>query len=157
MTDAHAAALTIIRESLDQLRAAFAGLPDEAMTWSPGGETNSLAVLVLHSLSATRFLFGCSCGAGESITAYRQGERAAAFATRRATQTQLEDAIDAALPAIEALAARGTEETLRATVSFPEDPSVSRTGYGFLFHSIAHLREHAGQAQLMRDLWLLRA
>ena len=33
----------------------------------------------------------------------------------------------------------------------------TRTGLECLFHALAHLREHVGQAQLMRDLWLARA
>ncbi|HOM55868.1 MAG TPA: hypothetical protein PKW46_10015, partial [Thermotogota bacterium] len=49
---------------LTNYTAIFQGLvnPDEALSWAPAPNTNSMAVLVRHSLSALPFFFACSAG-----------------------------------------------------------------------------------------------
>ena len=84
-TVTHAGCLAIIRESFGMLREALAGLPDEALTWTPYVGTNSLAVLVMHSVTATRFFLLAGSGQPGDIMEYRSGDRVEAFDTKSAT------------------------------------------------------------------------
>ncbi|MDZ7727149.1 MAG: DinB family protein [Dehalococcoidia bacterium] len=157
MTAAHAAALEVAKESYGMLREALAGLPDEAMDWRPAPDANPLGVLVLHSISATRFWFAAGSGESVSLSTYRNEERAPAFQAAGKRRTELEAAIDSALPELESLLRQGSADDLDATCSWPEDPGMTKTGVQCLMHALAHLREHVGQAQLTRDLWLAHA
>lgn len=138
------------------LREAIAGLPDEATDWRPAPNTNSLAVLVMHSIPATRFWLAAGSGRPVSLAAYRTEERAPAFDVANRSRAELEAAIDTAIPELESLLREGSEEHLGATCSWPEDPAMDKTGAQCLVHALAHLREHVGQAQLTRDLWNAR-
>lgn len=158
MTPTHAALLPILRNSLDMLRAALDGLPDEATGWTPAPNTNSLTVLTVHSLTSVRFFLGNGSGHVRTITDYRTEDRTPAFASQRQPAAALIARIDAALPGLEALLENASEADLAAAMTWPPDdaPNLPATGTGCLFHAIAHLREHVGQAQLMRDLWFAR-
>src|SRR6476661_3080773 len=48
------AALTKFREQAEGFLAVVSGLPDEALNWRPGAETNSIAVLVAHTWGAAQ-------------------------------------------------------------------------------------------------------
>jgi hypothetical protein len=114
-----------------------------------------MAVLVRHSLSALPFFFACSAGKVGSIAAYRAGDRAEAFQEQGGSAKELQALIGKAMPALEQILASGSQEALDAVVEWPtEDPTLRRTGLEALINIVAHLREHVGQAQLMRDLWL---
>jgi hypothetical protein len=153
MTNAHAAALASAQDSFRMLREALADLPDAAMDFTPAENTNSVAVLTMHSIAATRFMFNNGTGSPGSMSAYRSGERAAAFQAKGMTTTQVLSAIDSFLAKMESVLAKGTAAHLDEDVTFTDDPSANRKGVGFLIHGCAHLREHVGQAQLTRDLW----
>lgn len=155
MTPTHQAALTVAQESFAMFAEALAGLPDEALVWRPDADnTNSLAVLAAHSLSATRFWLANGAGVGKSIEEYRRVDRGPAFAAGGAGDYPAQ--FDQMLSGLATLFAAGTEAHLLADVAQPADPVMTRTGVGCLIHGIGHLREHVGQAQLMRDLWLGR-
>lgn len=156
MTATHAAALASARDSFNILRETLSGLPDEAMDFKPAEGTNALAVLVTHAITATRFMFQCGTGQAGSLSGYRSGERAASFQAGNMTTAQVVAAIDAFLPEAERLLAAGDQSHVDTRYDFPEDPKFGRTGAGFLVHGCAHLREHVGQAELMRDLWNAR-
>ena len=134
-----------------------ATLPDEALVWRPDAEnTNSLAVLAAHSISATRFWLANGAGVGKSIEEYRRVDRGPAFDAGKGAVSDFPAQFDAMLSGVATLFAAGTEAHLLAEVAQPADPAMTRTGVGCLIHRIGHLREHVGQAQLMRDLWLGR-
>ena len=61
------------------LRDAIDGLPDEAADWRPVPRTNSAAVLVIHSITSTRFWLRNGSSAPGSIARYRAEERARSF------------------------------------------------------------------------------
>lgn len=158
MTPTHQAALDVARQSFGMLKEAIAGLPDEAFDWTPAPNTNSLTVLTRHSLAACRFFFGAVSGEPGSIAEYRKGDRAEAFRAQGGTATTLTAAIDAGVRDLAVILAPGAESHLAAMIGWPaEAPDVpTRTGAEILVNGIGHLREHVGQAQLMRDLWLAR-
>ncbi len=158
MTPTHIAALNVAKDSFDMLRASLDGLPDEALDWSPApGVTNPLSVLIVHSLTASRFLIGLGCGRAASLTEYRVGERAASFATRGVTVPKLIAKVDALEAEVSGLLEAGTDAHLAAWIDFPEDASFAKTGTQCLLHGVAHLREHVGHAQSLHDLWLAGA
>lgn len=158
MTPTHAGTLAIVRESLAMFREGLQGLPDDALVWKPAASANSLAVLAVHSVTATRFFLKCGCGQIGSIAEYRRTERAEAFQTSGATVAGLSAAFEGLSGEAEAILGGGQESHLLLTVSWPDaDPPVpARSGAASLFAAVGHLREHVGQAQLTRDLWLAR-
>lgn len=158
MTVTHAGTLTVVRESFAMLAAAIEGLPDEALAWIPAPNTNSITVLTAHGVSATRFFLRCGSGEVGSMAGYRATERAEAFAARGTTAKALLTLIQDFVAEAETILRGGTEAHLGARVEWAdvENPPPARTGAGSLFAAIGHLREHVGQAQLMRDLWLAR-
>ena len=158
MTPTHAALLPILRNSLAMLREALDGLPNEATGWTPAPNTNSLTVLTVHSLTSVRFFLGNGSGHARTIAAYRAEDRTPAFASQGQPSAELIARIGATLPELEALLENASEADLTVKMTWPPEDAATlpATGGGCLFHAIAHLREHVGQAQLMRDLWLAR-
>jgi hypothetical protein len=158
MTPTHAAALDVAQESFAMLRTAIEGLPDEAADWAPAPNTNSLAVLTNHCVTASRFFFALGSGTKGSIKDYFAGERATAFKATDGNVAGLLKLIDAFQPELQAILAKGDAANLDARISWPDVPAQpERTGVDWLFRATAHLREHVGQAQLNRDLWLARS
>jgi hypothetical protein len=47
-----------------------------------------------------------------------------------------------------------TSDSLRAAAGWRFADGAEPTGNELLLHAAGHLREHVGQAQLIRDLWL---
>ena len=158
MTPTHQTALDVTRQSFGMLKDAISGLPDEALDWTPAPNTNSLTVLTRHSLAACRFFFGVVSGQPASIAAYRKGDRAEAFRAMGGTASTLAAAIDAGMTDFEQILSPGTEAHLDEMYGWPDEaPDIpTRTGREILVNGIGHLREHVGQAQLMRDLWLAK-
>lgn len=157
MTPTHSAALRETFEYLSLLKDALGGLPDDAVNWKPAPSANSIAVLVHHSLAATRFWLRNGSGQVDSIARYRAEDREPAFETADATVSSLEAAIDHATGEFETILAKGTDDCLDTLVSWPdEDPAAARMAVSGLMHATSHLAEHVGQVQLTRDLWLAR-
>lgn len=158
MTPTHAALLPVLKNSLNMLREALDGLPDEATGWTPAPNTNSVTVLTVHTLTSLKFFLGNGSGNVTPISRYRAEDRTPAFASQGEPAAALIARIEKAMPELEAVLAAGTEASLTAPITWPPEdaPNLPPTGAGCLFHAIAHCREHVGQAQLMRDLWLNR-
>lgn len=157
MTPTHSAALKETFEYLSLLKDALGGLPDDAVNWKPTENGNSIAVLVHHSLAATRFWLRNGSGQVDSLARYRAEDRGPAFQTADATVADLESAIDAATTEFEDILSKGTDECLGVMVEWPEDdPNAGRLAISGLMHAASHLAEHVGQVQLTRDLWLAR-
>jgi hypothetical protein len=140
------------------LKEAIAGLPDEAFGWTPAPNTNSLTVLVRHCIAAARFFFGVASGIPGSVAEYRRGDRAEAFRAQGGSAAELTRAIEEFLPEMERILSGGRDEHLEELVGWPAEAAdiPTRSGAEILVAGIGHLREHVGQAQLMRDLWLAR-
>ena len=157
MTPTHQGALQIVRESFAFLQSAVDDLPEEALEWKPLPSANSVSVLVMHSITATRFFLRAGAGRPGSIVEYRATERADAFRTAGLEKAELRARMEAFLPEAEAILASGTEAHLAETIEMATNdglPVPTRNGAGSLFASIGHLREHVGHVQLMHDLWL---
>lgn len=140
------------------LRDAVDGLPPEALDWRPAPGTNSVTVLVTHSITSTRFWLGNGAGRIGSIIAYRAGERARSFEESGGTAEKLVAVIDAFAAEADAMLAAANEDALTARIDWTAEDAKEpvREGVEALFRALTHLREHVGQVQLMRDLWMSR-
>jgi hypothetical protein len=151
------AALTVTRESFAMMRQALDGLPPEALDWTPVANANSIAVLVDHSVTATRFWMDAGSGRVRSLADYRAGERADSFQVAGATASDLQHSIDNYLAELAAALGSATPGDLERIAAWPDLPDAPRaSGHECLQRAIGHLREHVGQVQLTRDLWLAR-
>ncbi len=124
--------------------AVIAGLPDEALNWRPGPDTNSLAVLVIHTWGAAEAW--TARAAGHEITRDRDAEfhmtadgtTLATLIRQRAAQVR---AATAAIRPDEFVAARAKPDGETYSVAY------------CLIHALEHTQEHLGQALLTRQLW----
>ncbi len=157
MHPAYQASLNIANLSFDLFRSVLDDLPEEAVHWKPAGAGNTTQVLVNHSIVATRFWLQVGCGIERSLKEYRAGEREEAFLDQSKTIAGLKRDIDAYLEQLARECEGGSEETLNRVTLFADVPDrVEVTGYEAILRGLAHLREHIGEAQLMRDLWKAR-
>lgn len=157
MHDTYFAALTLARIAFEDLNEVLAAVPDEALDWTPAAGTNSLPVLARHVISATAFLSASASGLGPDREKYVKGDRATAFKAKGVTGAALQAEVTAFADEVGLLLARGTDATLAAKMPWPMADGRNWCGAELLIHTIGHLREHVGQAELMRDLWLAKA
>jgi len=142
-------------KSLEALFADFAqsleGLPREALDWRPAPDTNSLAVLAVHTAGATRYLLGEVC-LGEAPTRDRPAE----FVTSGLDSAELGALLQATVAhARAALGQLGMEDLPRRRPMPGRDMEV--TIAEALLQALAHAGEHLGHAQITRQLWQQRA
>ena len=134
-------------ESLhNDLKGAFAGVPDDGLDWALA-EMNSLCVLAIHVAGAERYWIG------DVIAGVPSGrDRQAEFLARRMPAAALADRLDGSLAY-----ARGVLETLKLSYLgekriSPRDGGEFAVGWA-LAHVLAHTAIHAGHAQMTRQLW----
>jgi hypothetical protein len=149
-----AATLASTRRALAELREAVASMPDNGLDWTPMPGLNSVNVLVEHSLTATDHLFAAAAGLDPDREEYLSGTRAESFKTRGLLKDRLLADIDGALDAYHLTLASASDESLAATMSWAFPDGAPPTGAELLVHAVGHLREHSGQVQMTRDLWL---
>jgi len=147
------AALHVIRTSFALLDESLDGLPDAALEWTPVSGTNSLTVLCVHGLTSTQFWVAAAAGLKPDRGEFIEHVRGDAFRARGATVANLRAEIARTEAELAETLAHGDDAALRAEMPW-EDFGWHGTGAEALIVSTAHLREHVGQAQLMRDLWL---
>jgi uncharacterized damage-inducible protein DinB len=136
-------------DELDRILKTVDALDEGALNWKPpAAGANSLLVLATHTVGAAEeHILHRLCG--ETIDRSRPAEFAAtgsgAHLHERADEVKqrIATALDAFDPA------RLDEER--------ETPVGKRQMRSWLIHAIAHAAEHAGQAELTRDLWLARS
>ena len=148
------AALSSTNMALADLREAVGAMPDNGLDWTPMPGTNSVSVLVEHSLTAVAFMFSCAAGLDDDREAYMKGVRAEAFRARGRTREDLLTAIEGAPAPYGLLLEQVSDESLAAQLPWSFPDGHAPTGAEALLFGLGHLREHTGQVQLMRDLWL---
>lgn len=132
----------------DKLRDVVGGLDDEALNWSPGAETNSIAVLVTHTLGSELD----TLHRVRAIEANR--DRDAEFTVTGATQAELLVALDRGDARLAEHAAAITEDDLAAMRK--GTGSVEQPGLYWLLFNYGHAREHFGHVELTAQLWKSR-
>lgn len=144
------------REILDQccadLRVTVNGLDAETLARPPAPETSSLATLVRHAASSTRFLLTCAATGHGYRQRYRGVERPAAFEGGSSAADELIALVDGLEEDGRRLIAEipGDRLDQRVTMNDAADDAPTRA-FAFL-HAIDHLREHVGHAQLTRQV-----
>jgi len=120
------------------------GLDATQLSWAPSTKgANSLLVLAAHTVGAAERHVVRSIGGGE-VTGTRdeefvaRGDMAPIRARWDAVRRKIVETIDSMPPG-------------RLDDAVPK-PSRIRTIHGVLVHAVAHAAEHAGQAELTRDL-----
>jgi uncharacterized damage-inducible protein DinB len=135
---------TILHDQHRRWREVVTGLDAKALNWKPGDETNSLAVLLSHSLDAERFLLA------SSVDVEVDRDREAKFRVEAASADDLLAHIDEMEREIDGYLDQTTDETLAAEIA---RPGRSRTGAWWVLHAVEHSCEHVGQAELTRQMW----
>ena len=146
------AALHLVGEALTELRSSIEGLPVDALNWRPAAsESNSIAVLAIHSLSSTHMWLSISLGAP-----LPQRDRDSEFRSVAGDAEALLRLVDhlsgecrAVLRSAEEVDWAATRETHGRGGDAP--PEV--TAVFALVHATEHLRGHVDQMSLTRQLW----
>ncbi|MBI2913938.1 MAG: DinB family protein [Chloroflexi bacterium] len=140
-----AATREVIERSLGEMRQAIAGLPPQALNWRPAGDdTNSIAVLATHSLHSTRWWL--SVALGEPLPAR---DRPSEFRASDPDAGSLLRLLEKMSADCLALVEKDRDVDWSAVRQTPERVSAAWA----LVHALSHLREHAGQIFLTRQLW----
>jgi hypothetical protein len=157
-TATHLATVDDVHDCLRWLRETISGLPVEGLDWAPAPGANSITVLTLHALWSTRFWVETGSGKGPSHRRYVKEERADAFRMRGESERFLQDWITNIEVDVEVASRSGRDEHLITEYALDDEgrDDIPRTGASCLVHAASHLREHAGQIALTRDLWLAR-
>lgn len=130
-------------EEVERVLSAADGLDATQLSWAPTKGANSLLVLAAHTVGAAERHVVRSIGGGE-VTGTRdeefvaRGDMAPIRARWDAVRRKIVETIDSMPPG-------------RLDDAVPK-PSRIRTIHGVLVHAVAHAAEHAGQAELTRDL-----
>jgi len=131
-------------EEVERVLSAADGLDATQLSWAPSTKgANSLLVLAAHTVGAAERHVVRSIGGGE-VTGTRdeefvaRGDMAPIRARWDAVRRKIVETIDSMPPG-------------RLDDAVPK-PSRIRTIHGVLVHAVAHAAEHAGQAELTRDL-----
>jgi hypothetical protein len=143
----------ILKDYLAEFRAAVEGLPDEAVNWEPAGDdTNSMAVLVTHSLHSTRSWMSAAVGAP-----LPDRDRPSEFKAQAGSAVELLGMIDDFGGQILDLV-KGQEDidwsANRKTHLRPDPdlPEYVPAAYA-LVHAVEHFSQHVAHVTLTRQLW----
>lgn len=143
-------ARNILRSCQADMRAAIEGLPAEALNWRPAGpDSNTVAALVSHSLSSTRWWL--SVAVAEPLP---KRDRPSEFKVSAADTDELLRTLDDSFEAC--LALPSNDRSVDWSATFPHwDPAENTTlpAAWALLHALEHLREHVGHVTLTRQLW----
>ncbi|GAB4430619.1 MAG: hypothetical protein Kow0031_11510 [Anaerolineae bacterium] len=140
----------LLEKSHDSIKAALAGLPPEALEWTPAPGANSMGVLVVHLAGAQRYWIGAVAAGGDY-----QRDRAAEFAAHSFNEAQLCALLDDTLAESRAALAQITPLHLDEVRSAPRDGRRVTVAWAIL-HALEHTALHTGHIQVTRDVWQAR-
>jgi len=136
-----------LRELHNMIKRAAEGLPAEGLDWAPAPETNSLAVLMVHVAGAERHWIGEIVGR-QPIDRNRSAE----FETAGLGQAELERHLDDALELSRRVLERLVLQDLTQLRQLPPQGREVSVAWA-LAHALDHTAQHAGHAELTRQLW----
>jgi len=144
----YAECLNNLRELHDDMAKALEDLPPEALDWSPKPGVNSMAVLIVHTTGAEKFLFG-ELVAGESSIRDRDAE----FRAEGISVPQLIQRLEESRAYIVSVLDKLTLDDLEAKRMF----RAREVTVGWVIgHAIKHTATHLGHIQMMRDTWEIK-
>ncbi len=146
-----AAARHLFEDSAAEMRAAVEGASQDALNWRPAGEeTNSMAVLAVHSLNSTRWWLSVAVGRPEP-----ERDRDSEFlasADDAASLVAFCDSMTADCRGLLSIEEPVDWSQPRTTTREHGAPVPLTAGWALL-HALEHLREHVAHLQLTRQLW----
>ena len=144
------AARAILRAHRDAMLAAIAGLPPEAINWTPAGdETNSIAVLVHHAWHSTRQWLSVAVDA-PLPDRNRSAEFDVSYDSADSLAAKLEEISEECI----ALISRDARIDPGAVRSHWDPGNDLKFNAAWaLMHALEHLGEHVGHVGLTRQVW----
>jgi hypothetical protein len=127
----------------DEFRKEVRGMDTESLNWKPAPETNSIAVLVVHTLGSEAEVYRIVANVPS------ERDRDAEFKVAE-TEADLLAHLDAADSLIDELAAQITASDLET--SRPRRQNPPETGLHWLVTNYGHAREHLAHIQLTKQL-----
>jgi uncharacterized damage-inducible protein DinB len=148
-----AAARAILEDALEAIRTATEGASPEALNWRPAGEeTNSIAVLAVHAMHSTRSWL--SIAADAPLPARDRDSEFRATADNAAALRASIEVLGAECRALLERPALPDWAVMRKTHARPSPDRPAEVSAAWaLLHALEHLREHAGQMLLTRQLF----
>lgn len=141
------AAQGIVDESLDAMHRVIAGASPEVLNGKPAGdETNSIAVLVVHAASSTRWWLSVARG-----VPLPERDRPAEFLTSVASADELLGVFDPIAADCRSLLESDEAFEAGAIRQDPRDDERVSAAWA-LIHAVEHLSEHVAHAELTRQL-----
>ena len=144
----------LLRRARDDMRAAIDGLPPDALNWRPAGhDTNSIAAMANHALTSARTWLSVAVDAPLPAR-----DRPAEFDFTAHDSGELLAFVDGLFE--ECLSLVDSSRTVDwAALRRHWDPGrdIELFPAWALLHALEHLREHAGQIFLTRQLWEARS
>ena len=153
MSDVFAAsAKNQLNDSLAELRTAVEGASPEMLNRQPGGDgTNSIAVLVIHATTSTRWWLSLAVGA--ALPGRDRDSEFVATSPDAASLLAFIDSMNADCDRLLDGASDLDWSAVRQTGARPKAADGSEVPAAWaLLHALAHLREHVGQMLLTRQL-----
>ncbi len=132
----------------DELRKEVRGMDTESLNWKPAPETNSIAVLVIHTLGSEGEVYRIVA----NVPSDR--DRLAEFQVAE-NEADLLAKLDEADALIDELAAKITLADLEAARPRRQNPP--ETGLHWLVTNYGHAREHLAHIQLTKQLLAARS
>jgi uncharacterized damage-inducible protein DinB len=129
------------------LMKAVDGLPGAALDWTPGAETNSINVLIVHLTASEKYWIG-AVALGEPTDRVRDEE----FQARGLTAAELNQRLTAADEYVRQALPRFTLADLETVRKSPRNEKMFTIGWCIL-HALEHSALHLGHIQLTRQLW----
>jgi uncharacterized damage-inducible protein DinB len=139
--------LTWLESQHNSICQAIAGLPSEALDWTPGPGMNSMAIITAHVAGSTRYWIGDIAGNEPS-----DRNREAEFATQRVDAAALVARLEATLAHSRIVLERLTLEDLNVKRFSPRHGEAYSVSWALL-HALEHMAVHVGHIQLTRQLW----
>ena len=139
--------LSLLESLHKRMVEALAGLPPEALDWTPGPEMNPMGVLAAHVAGSMRYWIGDIAGNEPS-----DRNRVAEFETQQVGAPALIARLDAALAHSRSVLERLSLEDLNARRFSPRHGEEYGVSWALL-HALEHTAVHVGHIQLTRQLW----
>ncbi|HET7092863.1 MAG TPA: DinB family protein [Thermomicrobiales bacterium] len=144
-----ATVVRLYKEAHAEMREAVRGLDAKALSWQPAPETNSIAVLIVHTLGSEAEVFRIARNAAGSR------DRDAEFRTPVASADELIGLLDAADADLDAAAPRITAADVDA--ERPRRTNPPETMRYWMIQNYGHAREHLAQIHLTKQLYEAQA
>ncbi len=143
-------ARAVLRAAREDIHAAIDGLPTDALNWRPTPkDSNSIAVLAIHSLTSTRTWLAVAVD--EPLPSRN---RDAEFEATTRDPAELLHFVDSATAVcLDLVSKERTVDWSALRRHWAQEQDVQPLAAWALLHALEHLREHVGQISLTRQLW----